>query len=341
MILLSYEYDFVRSKRIADGIGADLIEVKGIDFVEKERYLYLNNNLKSIAGDVVLLWSMYPNQDRAIVDCMAVLDYLKKLGRVVYVYFDYIPYFRSIGKSAKEGMYGISEMFQIGPLLKYIFDKAEGLLLYGYRPEAIAEIVEFDAEDRVEKSVGADGVVVVKDIGSDFSVSSLFVVDAFVDKIKKFLKSCVDNVVVVAPDFGSRYLCKLYAKKLGCKYSVYSAKGAKVNNVDDMYVELSKVSGKNVIVVDDIISSGGTLGRCVDAVSSLNVKDIIVVELSSVAEGVWIDKVEENKNISLFLTRRNPTIDGIVSKKVALIDVDNSVIDFIANAINHKNYIGL
>ncbi len=66
------------------------------------------------------------------------------------------------------------------------------------------------------------------------------------------------NLVIVAPDVGSAEMANSYAKRLGGNVAITSKSRERAGVVGEMKV-IGDVSGKNVLIVDDIIDTAGTL----------------------------------------------------------------------------------
>ncbi|MBU3924144.1 MAG: ribose-phosphate diphosphokinase [Nanoarchaeota archaeon] len=84
---------------------------------------------------------------------------------------------------------------------------------------------------------------------------------AYPTLIKYLLKNYPDflqNLVVVAPDVGSAEMAKSYAKRLDCSVAITNKTREKAGVVGDMTV-IGEVAGKNVLIVDDMIDTAGTL----------------------------------------------------------------------------------
>jgi len=108
-------------------------------------------------------------------------------------------------------------------------------------------------------------------------------VNGFVDignylKIKDFL-----DPVVIGPDEGAEFFAKTVADVLGCRYCLLD----KERNLDTGEIEMkcnADVNGKDVVIVDDIISSGGTMLRAIDLLKKAGAKDVYCYVVHMVSE---------------------------------------------------------
>jgi len=92
------------------------------------------------------------------------------------------------------------------------------------------------------------------DIPFDNLRAYLSIIGYLQDKYSNFL----NNVVIVAPDVGSAEMAKSYAKRLGCGVAIVDKSRERAGVVGSMKV-IGDVAGKNVILVDDMIDTAGTL----------------------------------------------------------------------------------
>ena len=83
------------------------------------------------------------------------------------------------------------------------------------------------------------------------------------------------NIVVVSPDVGSVKLARAYAKRLQTSLAILDKRRPKPNNAEIVNI-IGEVSGKNIIIVDDMIDTGGTLFLAADALKKRGAKDICV-----------------------------------------------------------------
>jgi ribose-phosphate pyrophosphokinase len=81
--------------------------------------------------------------------------------------------------------------------------------------------------------------------------------------------------VIIGPDEGARELAKAVATPHGFDYDVLEKKRISDDEVQIKPKELS-VAGKNVIIVDDIISTGGTIAEAASMLKARDANDIYV-----------------------------------------------------------------
>ncbi len=81
--------------------------------------------------------------------------------------------------------------------------------------------------------------------------------------IDKF-KDCMDQVVIVSPDFGSVTRARKFSEKCGSPIAIVDKRRPKPNVSEVMNI-IGDVAGKKVILVDDLIDTAGTLCNAAEA----------------------------------------------------------------------------
>lgn len=131
----------------------------------------------------------------------------------------------------------------------------------------------------------------------------------------------LDNPKVIAPDEGAINLAKRYSEILMCEWAYLSKKRISGTEVKVEEKDL-KIEGKDVLIVDDIISTGGTLIKNIEIIRKQNPKSVNIV----CVHGVFCDKekLEKLKEISDSLTATNSIPNG-ENLEIKRIDVSNAI----------------
>ena len=135
-----------------------------------------------------------------------------------------------------------------------------------------------------------------------------------VDDIAEFIRKKIKNPLIVGPDEESEQWARKVADKLGASHAVLKKKRFSPHSVK-ILSKLGKVKEENIVIVDDIISTGGTI---LEAIKSLNVKGkkISVIAFHGLFCGDSLSKL--NKKAGVFTTN---TIKSPASK----IDISGSI----------------
>ncbi|MCC7430836.1 ribose-phosphate pyrophosphokinase [bacterium] len=81
---------------------------------------------------------------------------------------------------------------------------------------------------------------------------------------KKINDTGIGNLVVISPDIGGVKMARAYSNKLNADLAIIDKRRPEKNEVDVMNI-IGNVKDKNVILIDDIIDTGGTIVRGAEA----------------------------------------------------------------------------
>ncbi|MCS6965520.1 MAG: ribose-phosphate pyrophosphokinase [Candidatus Kapabacteria bacterium] len=124
--------------------------------------------------------------------------------------------------------------------------------------------------------------------------------------MKALWEEHLDNGVVVAPDVGGARLARSYAKRLDADL-VLVDKRRPDHNVAEVLNIIGEVDGKNAIIVDDIIDTGGTFVQCAEALRKAGARQVIGACTHPVLSGNAIERIEQSDAIShLYVTDTIP-----------------------------------
>jgi ribose-phosphate pyrophosphokinase len=125
----------------------------------------------------------------------------------------------------------------------------------------------------------------------DIPFDHLFASPVFVDYVKsKFPK----DLVVVAPDIGSVKMARAYATRLNTSLALVDKRRPRADEIEVMNL-IGDVAGKNIVIFDDIISTGSTL---VQAAATLKERGALKI-YAAITHGVFSDSAIEKINKSV------------------------------------------
>ena len=94
----------------------------------------------------------------------------------------------------------------------------------------------------------------------DFPVDHIYASKVFIPYIKSLN---LDNLAIAAPDMGGAKRANAYAKELACPVIICHKSRERANVVANI-TAIGEVEGKNIIIVDDMIDTAGTLTKAAD-----------------------------------------------------------------------------
>ena len=136
----------------------------------------------------------------------------------------------------------------------------------------------------------------------DVPVDHLYGSAVFADHL---LAANLDDIVVVAPDVGSLKVARSYAKRMGADLAVIDKRRPRQNETEVMHI-IGEVKGKNVILIDDIIDTAGTLCGAAKALRQNGAREIIAACTHPVLSGPAYDRIERSEISKLVVTDTIP-----------------------------------
>ena len=143
----------------------------------------------------------------------------------------------------------------------------------------------------------------------DIPVDNLFTTPLFARYIKKKFKN--KNLVCVSPDVGGVQRTRGLATKIKADLAIIDKRRPAPGKSQVMNI-IGEVKGKNCIIVDDIIDSGGTIVNAVEALKKAGAIDVYVFITHAVLSGEAAEKIKRSKIKKLIIT---DTIDNTAKIK--------------------------
>ena len=110
-----------------------------------------------------------------------------------------------------------------------------------------------------------------------------------------------DEFMVVSPDVGSVARARAFAQKLDMNLAIVDKRRQKANSSEVMNI-IGDVRGKNVILLDDMVDTAGSLCHAADALVEIGgAKDIYACASHGVLSGPALDRIEKSPIKELIL----------------------------------------
>lgn len=125
----------------------------------------------------------------------------------------------------------------------------------------------------------------------DIPVDNLMSTNIFADFCRQLINGRHDEFIVVSPDIGSVARSRVFAEKLDLGLAIVDKRRQKANSSQVMNL-IGDVSGKNVLLFDDIVDTAGSLCNAAEALKSIGgAKDIYACAAHGVLSGAAIDRI--------------------------------------------------
>jgi ribose-phosphate pyrophosphokinase len=118
-------------------------------------------------------------------------------------------------------------------------------------------------------------------------------------------KEKTEDLLVVAPDIGGIKLARSYANKLDADFVVIDKRRAKHNVVEYMSI-IGDVKGKNILLVDDLIDTGGTFVTAIKTLKENGAKKIYGIATHPLLSGEAVEKINNSEIENLYVTDSIP-----------------------------------
>ena len=165
----------------------------------------------------------------------------------------------------------------------------------------------------------------------DIPVDNLLGNPVFVDYYaKKFGDKCED-MIVVSPDVGSVARARAFAQKLHMQMAIVDKRRQKANSSEVMNI-IGEVEGKHVILLDDMVDTGGSLCHAAKALVEIgHAKDVTACASHGVLSGPALQRINDSVLDEVVFLNTIPPRHGQRCDKIKYI----SVAHLFAEAISH------
>lgn len=123
--------------------------------------------------------------------------------------------------------------------------------------------------------------------------------------VKHFKKRRIQNLAVASPDVGGIKMARAYAKRLEAELIVIDKRRPRQNEAEIMNV-IGEVEGKNILIVDDLVDTAGTLCNAVNALQKAGAKDVFAASTHPVLSGGAYDRINGSNLKRIIVTDTIP-----------------------------------
>ena len=110
---------------------------------------------------------------------------------------------------------------------------------------------------------------------------------------REFVKKEIDDLVVVSPDLGSVTRARNFANYLDAPIAIIDKRRPKANVSEVMNI-IGDIKGKNVVILDDIIDTAGTLCNAANALKERGAKSVRACATHGVLSGPAIQRIQDS-----------------------------------------------
>ena len=144
----------------------------------------------------------------------------------------------------------------------------------------------------------------------------------------------LDDLCIASPDMGGSKRAYAYAKALNSDVVVCYKQRKKANVISHMEL-IGDVTGKNVVLVDDMVDTAGTLAKAGDLIIEKGAKSVRAICTHGILSGNAYEKIEKSKLKELIVTDTVPKIKS--NSKIKVLSCADLFADVMQNVHNNKS----
>ncbi len=120
----------------------------------------------------------------------------------------------------------------------------------------------------------------------------------------------VEDLIIVSPDAGGVERARAIAKRLGVGLAIVDKRRTGPNVAEVMHI-IGDVDGCNTLILDDIIDTGGTLSKTVEALRARGARRILAACVHGVLSGPALERIDQSPLESVLVTNTTPLDDKL------------------------------
>ncbi|MHA6696646.1 ribose-phosphate pyrophosphokinase [Chryseobacterium sp. A301] len=144
----------------------------------------------------------------------------------------------------------------------------------------------------------------------EIPVDHLYASTIFVDYITSLN---LDSLTVASPDMGGAKRAKNYAGHLGAEVVIAYKERKKANVIEEMFL-IGDVKDRNVILIDDMIDTAGTLCKAAEILMKNGAKSVRAMATHAVLSGKAYENIENSPLLEVIVTDTIPVKTELSSK---------------------------
>jgi len=289
-------------KRMADAYGTELVPTTTTRFSDGEFAVSIEQTVRG--KEVVIVQSTFPPSDN-LFELLLLIDAAKRASakRIIAV----MPYFGMARQDRKD-----KPRVAIGAKL-------------------VANMLMAAGVDRViTMDLHADQIQGFFEV----PVDHLFGSTLFLNHIKTHLQT--DNLCIATPDTGGTKRAKFYSDMLNVDMAICYKQRKIANEVSEMII-IGEVKGKDVIIVDDMCDTAGTLTKAAELMMQHGALSVRAICTHAVLSGPAYDRINDSFLTELIVTDTIPIKEGFPQEKITVLPVHDQFAQVLKCLMNNES----
>ena len=292
------------AEKIVASYGSTLGDVEVLQFSDGEFQPYYNESIRGCT--VFIIQSTFPSSDN-LMELLMMIDAARRASayRVIAV----MPYFGWARQDRKD-----RPRVPIGAKL-------------------VANLLVAAGADRImTMDLHADQIQGFFDI----PVDALYASGIFVPYIKNLN---MEDLSIASPDMGGAKRAHAYAKHLQAPIIISHKERAKANVVGSM-TAIGDVEGRNIIIVDDMIDTAGTLCKAAEVLLEKGAKSVRACATHGILSGGAVERIHNSVMEEVFITDTVPHPELANDPKIKIISMTEVFARIIHKGYNYESISG-
>lgn len=207
-------------------------------------------------------------------------------------------------------------------------------------------------QDRKDKPRVPIGAKLAANLISSAGATRIMTIDLHADQIQGFFEVPVDhlfgstvfmkyieslnlqNLTIASPDVGGSKRANAYAKYLKAEMVICYKKRLIANQIEEMRI-IGSVEGRDIILVDDMIDTGGTLVKAAKIMKESGANSVRAICTHPVLSGEAYNNIEQSLLEELIVSDTLPIKN--VSSKIKVLTISNLFSDVINSIDNNQS----
>jgi len=286
---------------LASKLGAEILGIHRKVFPDGELYVRISKPEKIREKVVIVANTLYPRQNDSLIETLLLIDAVKRNNpsKIILV----IPY---IAYSRQDKLFLPGEPISAEVILKTLNHIGGEYLV----------TIDIHSPQTLESFNG--------------STENILVSDILVEKALKY----VENPIVLAPDKGAIGRAKYAAEKHGLEYDYLVKQRDRITGEITMIPKEINVKNRDVIIVDDIISTGGTIATAAELMLKQGARKVVLAASHGLLIGNALDKIKASGAVKLLLANTLGT--KYDDPLIEIVDTTRKIADAIARLIKQS-----
>ena len=293
------------ASKVAESLGMGLLDARVADFPDREIDIKLHEDVRG--ADCFVIQPTCPPVNNNWVELLLLCDTLRRASaaRITAV----MPYYGYARKDRKdEGRVPISAKVVANTLVASGVDRVLTIDMHA------AQIQGF----------------------FDIPVDHLYAKPVLIKRLQELE---IPDPVVVSPDAGGMKMARSYAKVINADLAIVDKRRISGSEIAVEHV-IGDVNGRNCIIVDDMISTAGSITEAARVLKKNGAKEVTICVTHGVLCGPAVERLEACPAERILVTDTNP-LEGRVPSQLEIVSIAPLVAEAIKNIHESKSVSSL